>query len=547
MEEQYDVAIIGGGPAGSTVGGLLAKAGHRVLIVDREKFPRYRVGESLVPGVIPVLQELGLFEVTEAQGYVHKPGITIRWGPQRAPFSIFFGDTGLFKGAYQVVREDFDMLLLQHARSLGCTVREETRVTDVLFDGDRCVGFTCTPTAGGESETVRARYVVDATGQSAMLARKFDLLDWDRKLKNVAIWRYFEGTESLEGRAKGNTLVENMSDGWIWVIPLNNGTTSVGWVTPAASAGGRKQLEAVYEEMIQNSVETKRLLRNARPVTDFQTAKDWSYIARKAYGPGFLIVGDAAGFVDPMFSTGVFIGMSAARLAAKAIGAVLLEPERETEVFSAYDEKYKEFLAPIFAIIRIFYKLSQNTELYWADDPEKDPVHAMVTRPEFVALVSGMQGVRTVMSFEPSSLENELDRDDDSVTTAELFDRVGELLAREPQRTAGMQAILQFEVEGPGGGDWYIVADDGHGEVHKGVADNPTCALTMAESVWKALGTGRVSGNAAYMLRRILVRGDVRLASQTARLIGAKGASLVSREIVGAPSEGPRREPQPIG
>jgi FAD-dependent halogenase len=530
--EHVDVAVIGGGPSGSTVAGLLAKEGYSVLVVERQKFPRYIVGESLVPGVLPVLQELELFEETESRGFVFKPGLTVRWGPHRPALSIFFGDTGLYKGAYQVVRAEYDQLLLQNARRLGATVLEDTRVVDVLFEGDRCVGLQYAAPDGGELVTVQARYVVDASGQSALLARRLNLLEVDEYLKNVAIWTYYQGVLPFEGRAVGNTLVENMSDGWLWVIPLNDGTTSVGWVTPANKVRGRKNLESVFEKMIYSSIETKRVLEPARRVCSFRTARDWSYIARRSHGPGFLLAGDAAGFVDPLFSTGVFIAMSAGRLASRALIGAMKEPAREAELFGRYDETYKKFLGDIFSIVRYFYASSQDTEAYWDTNPARDPMHQMVTRPDFISLVSGMQGVRTVMSFEKEGLELLLEQNDEVRTPRQLFQELGEVLAREPQRTKGMTATFQFNIVGDEGGNWYVRAKDGAAEVGEGQAEGASCLLSMSESVWKAIASGRVSGNAAFMLGKIKVDGDVRVASQTARIFGG-GGPLVTRSAPG--------------
>jgi len=402
MIEQFDVVIVGGGPAGSTAAGLLAKCGYHVLVVEREKFPRYHIGESMVPGMLPILGELDLIDKVSGYGFVKKYGVTLLWGRHREPWTVYFGEGGPFEYTFQVVRSEFDYLLLKHARHLGATVLEDTRVVDFLFEADRCVGIKYASANDGFESTVRARFVVDASGQSAMLARKLRLLAWDETLKNVAIWTYYQDGQVLDGKKAGNILVENMPDGWLWVIPLHDGTQSVGWVTPASNVDGREYLERSLLEMVANSVETKRLLASARRVSGFRTARDWSYESKRFYGPGFLMTGDAAGFVDPLFSTGVFLAMNGASLAAKAIDSAFQEPEREMEWLVCYEEAYKEFLHVVFSFVHYFYDASKDKEMYWTRAQELiDPIRQMKARQDFINLISGLAGIRSVMNLDP--------------------------------------------------------------------------------------------------------------------------------------------------
>ena len=402
MVEQFDVAIVGGGPAGSTAAGLLAKRGHRVLVVEREKFPRYHIGESMVPGMLPVLSELDLIDEVSGYGFVKKYGVTLLWGRHREPWTVYFGEGGPFEYTFQVVRSEFDYLLLKHARHLGATVLEDTRVVDFLFEANRCVGIKYVPANDGAESIVRTRFVIDASGQSTLLARKSHLLAWDDALKNVAVWAYYQNGHVLDGKKSGNILVENMPGGWLWVIPLHDGTQSVGWVTPTSNVDGREHLEQSFLEMVANSVETKRLLASARRVSGFRTARDWSYESKRFYGPGFLLVGDAAGFVDPLFSTGVFLAMNGASLAARAIDSTFQEPEREMEWWVRYDEVYKKFLHVVFSFVHYFYDASKDKEIYWARAQELiDPIRQMTARQDFINLISGLAGIRSVMSLDP--------------------------------------------------------------------------------------------------------------------------------------------------
>jgi clorobiocin biosynthesis protein Clo-hal len=349
--------------------------------------------------VLPVLDELGLSEEILRHGFVKKYGVTLSWGRHREPWTVHFDETGPFDHTYQVVRSEFDHLLLRNARGLGATVLEETRAEEFIFRDGRCVGVECAP-AGAPRLRVRARFVVDASGQSALLARKLGLLEWDEGLKNVAVWAYYQGGATLLGKDAGNILVENMPHGWLWVIPLHDGTHSVGWVTQASGVHGRADLERSLENGIASSKETRRLLGSARRVSGFRTARDWSYRSSRFHGQGFLLAGDAAGFVDPLFSTGVFLAMNAASLAARIVRSILEHPEREAELLMRYDETYGSFIGVVFSFVHYFYDASRDKEAYWARAQELvDPRQEMATRHDFLRLISGLHGIQRVLEL----------------------------------------------------------------------------------------------------------------------------------------------------
>jgi FAD-dependent halogenase len=394
MTEHVDVAVIGGGPGGATTAALLAQRGHQVLLLERQKFPRYHIGESLVPGVIPVLEELGLSEKIEEYGFVRKHGISLVWGTDGKPWSVYFGEAGGYDHVWQVTRADFDNLLLQHARHSGATVLEEARVTDVHFDGPRCTGLSYRLARSDEPHEVTADMVVDASGQSHLLAREQDMVEWEPELQNVAVWSYFQGGTGYEGRQSGNILVENTPDGWLWVIPLQDGTRSVGWVTPLAHARDRDEsLGELLESKIATSDETSRLLDGARRVAPFHTTKDWSYKCTRFQGPGYMLVGDAAGFVDPLFSTGVFLAMNAASLAASKIEGILAEPARAEQLGADYERGYREFLDVVLSFVHYFYDPTRAKESYWERAGELvDPIKEMTARQDFIYLISGLAG-----------------------------------------------------------------------------------------------------------------------------------------------------------
>jgi len=520
MLKEYDVAIVGAGPAGTTTAGLLAKQGYRVLVIEREKFPRYHIGESLVPGVLPVLQELGLSDQVARYGFIDKYGITLLWGKLRDPWTTFFGEVGPFEHSYQVVRSEFDYLMLQHARRLGATVLEETPLVDFVFEGDRCTGIAYS-TANGTMNTVRARYVVDASGQSSLLARKLKLVQWDEDLKNVAIWAYYQGGRTLDGKYAGNILVENMLDGWLWDIPLHDGTHSVGWVTRATNVNGREDLERSYRRMIDSSLETRRLLAEATRVSGFRTARDWSYKSKRFWGPGFLLAGDAAGFVDPLFSTGVFLAMNGGSLAAKILSDALQHPERELELLARYDETYKNFLDVVISFVRYFYDASLDKEMYWDHARTLiDPLEQMSARQDFVYLISGLHGIRSVMSLERQLTLGELECSDETRTPRELFNELRDVLEHEPHRTVGLTALYQFDISGEQGGKWYVDIIDGKAKICEGQAANPGCTIVMQDSDYVAMATGRLRGSTAFMTGKLRAQGDIALAMKANSIFG---------------------------
>jgi clorobiocin biosynthesis protein Clo-hal len=391
--ERWDVIVVGGGPAGSAVSALLARRGYDVLVLEREKFPRYHIGESLVPGILPLLDQLGLGEQIDRFGFVRKNGITLRWGRQREPWTVHFGEVGPIDHAYQVVRSEFDELLLQNARRLGATVREEAEVRGFLFEDGRCVGVRYE--FGGRSHRARARITVDASGQGHLLGRGLGLIEWDEGLRNVATWAYYEGGASFGGPDAGNILVENLPGGWLWTIPLHDGSKSVGFVAPASAVRGRSAASGeTLLQAIEASQETDQLLRSARLASGFRTIRDWSYVCRRFHGPGFLLAGDAAGFVDPLFSTGVFLALNGGSRAAEAADRILSGRREEEATGLEYQAAYRSFLDVVFSFVRYFYDASKDKELYWGRARELvDPFGRLTARQDFVYLISGLGGV----------------------------------------------------------------------------------------------------------------------------------------------------------
>ena len=331
-----NVAIIGGGPAGSTLGSLLKKYAPdlNVLILEREQFPREHIGESQLPPVSAVLDEMGCWDKVEAANFPIKIGGTFLWGKSSRLWDIQFIPPSEYKDqqrpakfegfrrlvAFQVERAIYDEILLRHASSLGCDVQERVRVVKVERNGDRITGLIL-----DSGDTVHADYYVDCSGSAAIIRRTFDIgIDSPTQLRNVAIWSYWENPEWAREVGIGGTRIRIISFGfgWFWFIPLGRTRTSVGLVCPShhlKSTG--KPPEELYESYLPVDPTLQTLLTGAQRVSGIQTARDWSFVADRTVGENWFLVGDSAGFADPILSA----GLTLAQVAASELACTIVE------------------------------------------------------------------------------------------------------------------------------------------------------------------------------------------------------------------------------
>ena len=322
----YDAVIIGGGPAGSATGAFLARAGLRTLIVEKERFPRFHIGESIMPVSNDILRDLGVWDKVDRAGFVPKYGAEFHVANRSVlPRHVEFA-RGLVPGldyTFQVERSKFDHILLDHAAELGSAVRQETRATGVQATGRDGYEVTMQPTGGGPAETVRCAYLIDASGRDALFAKPIQNAPANPGLaKRVAVYAHFANAPRAPGKAGGNILIVRHADGWAWVIPLSGGRVSVGVViTTAAMRAARLQPEALFWKLVGESPKLTQALAGAETISPFHVTADYNYRARAFAAPRLLLVGDAACFLDPMFSTGVFIALLSARFAAAEIVA----------------------------------------------------------------------------------------------------------------------------------------------------------------------------------------------------------------------------------
>ncbi len=392
--ERFDVIVVGGGPAGSCTAGLLAQAGRKVLLLEREKFPRYHIGESLITGVWPTLDRLGVREELDHLGFPRKYGANVLWGGDNEFWGFQFRETGEYEYTYQVRRAEFDTLLLGRARELGVTVIEDAAVKEAVRDGERMLGVRYQVRGLDDQIEARAPMTIDASGQQHWLGRELGLIEWHEDLKNMAIWAYFQRCQRWDGERAGYTLVENMpgEGGWFWFIPVGHDTTSVGYVTPTsilASTG--LTAEQLFEQRVAGSREVSTMVAGATRVSGYRTIRDWSYTCRRFHGDGWLLVGDSAAFVDPLLSTGVALAVRAARIAAEAVDFALDHPTDESAALQAYEDNCRVYLDTILGFVRYFYDATKTRyEYYHGAQQLIDPQQRKAPDFDFVKLVSGL-------------------------------------------------------------------------------------------------------------------------------------------------------------
>jgi flavin-dependent dehydrogenase len=318
-----DVVVIGGGPAGSTAATLLAQHGLKVTLFERERFPRFHIGESLIPETYWVLQRLGMLDKMKKSAFVKKYSVQFvnSSGKLSAPFYFWDNKPHECSQTWQVVRSEFDLMMLQNAQEHGVEAHQGTRVLEVLFEGTRAVGVRI-QTEDGTTAEVRAKVVVDASGQTALLMNRFKLRLWDPVLNKGAIWTYWEGAQRAPGQDGGATLVIQTTNkqGWFWYIPQHDNVVSVGVVAPFDYLfKGRGSHEQTYTEEVEACPGVKERVSIGKRVTGYFATKDYSYRSREAAGDGWVLIGDAFGFLDPLYSSGVLLALKSGELAADAI------------------------------------------------------------------------------------------------------------------------------------------------------------------------------------------------------------------------------------
>lgn len=357
----FDVIVMGGGPAGSSVAGMLAREGRKVILFEKEIFPRHHVGESLMTDTYWTFRRLGLLEKLKASPFVRKYSVQFAnpAGKESRPFYFFEAVHHESAVTWQVTRAQFDHLLIDHAAEQGVVVHQGAQVRQVLFEGDRAIGVEV-QMQDGATEKFYAKVVVDATGQSAMLSNKFRWRVRDPHLKKAVLYSYFKGAHREPDLNGGATLVlrtEVGSGGWFWYIPLENDITSVGIVAnPDYLLKNRGQdLAKIYHEEIEKCEPCRRRVAEGTRADKIYSILDYSYRSKHNSGNGFIIIGDAYGFLDPIYSSGVLLALKMAELAADAIHDAFNHDDFSAERLGQYQSKLDRGIESMRKLVYAFY------------------------------------------------------------------------------------------------------------------------------------------------------------------------------------------------
>ncbi|GAA3762412.1 NAD(P)/FAD-dependent oxidoreductase [Streptomyces tremellae] len=415
MRSDYDVVVVGGGPGGSTLSTLVALQGHRVLLLEKEQFPRHQIGESLLPSTVHgICRLLGVADEVADAGFVKKHGGTFRWGLNAEPWSFDFSVSEKFSGptsyAYQVERMKFDKILLDNARSKGVDVRERCDAVDVLEEDGRIRGVRYDD-ADGVRREVRAEFVADASGNRSRIHKRIGgARRYSEFFQNIAVFGYFTGGKRAPAPGSGNITCASFDLGWFWYIPLSDELTSVGAVLRRESAERLKDgpRAKVLEGLIGECPLIAGFLADAERVTEgpygeVRIRKDYSYIQERFWRPGMALVGDAACFIDPLFSSGVHLSTYSALLAARSINTALSGAIAEADCFREYETRYRREYEVFHDFLVAFYDMQRDEHAYFRE--AKNITGSSATDTEsFVELVGGgASDESALISTAPSS------------------------------------------------------------------------------------------------------------------------------------------------
>jgi flavin-dependent dehydrogenase len=376
----YDTIVIGGGPAGSTVATLVAEQGHRVLLLEREAEPKFKIGESLIPATYWTFKRLGMLEKLRTSHFPQKYSVQFysRSGKASTPFYFFQTNPHESAITWQVLRSEFDEMLLDNAKEKGVEIRRGLGVREVLFEGDTATGVV-TQGIDGTRETLNATVIADSTGQRSLIGRQLNLNTIEPNLKMASLFTHYEGGHRDEGIDEGATLILHTEekDSWFWSIPLPYNRTSIGVVGELdyllqrrRDADGKLNAQKIFTEELAKCAPLQQRLKGAKQLLPIQTTKDFSYRASRIAGNNWVLVGDAFGFLDPVYSTGLFLALKSGEMAADVIIEAFRKNDFSETQLGSFGPEFVKGMEAFRKLVYAFYTKEFSFARFLSEYPE---------------------------------------------------------------------------------------------------------------------------------------------------------------------------------
>ncbi|MCE2402272.1 NAD(P)/FAD-dependent oxidoreductase [Candidatus Poribacteria bacterium] len=383
--QNYDTIIIGGGPAGSTAATLIAEKGYRVLLLERYAEPTFKIGESLIPATYWTFKRLGMLDKLRASHFPQKFSVQFFTRTGKATNPFYFFDTNPHESAvtWQVLRSEFDQMLLDNAAEKGVEVRRGISVRKVLFEGEKAIGVVAQgrpPRDGNNNlETIHGTVIVDSTGQRSLIGRQLDLNTIEPNLKKASLFTHYEGGHRDEGIDEGATLILHTKDkdSWFWSIPLPYNRTSIGVVGELdyllqnrREPDGKLNAQKIFDEELQKCQPLKQRLEGAKQLYPIQTTKDFSYRASRIAGENWVLIGDAFGFLDPVYSTGLFLALKSGEMAADAIIEAFRENDFSETRLGSFGQTFVNGMEAFRKLVYAFYTKEFSFARFLSEYPQ---------------------------------------------------------------------------------------------------------------------------------------------------------------------------------